>query len=127
MFADPPKACSTTRPSFITDFFKNEAGAKDGDFDFFLFPDINPSYTGAITAAGDLFGMFNDTPQAQSLIQYLLTAEAQQIWVENGGFISMNKNVPLDAYPDEISAVRPSCSRKPAPPSSTGRTSCRTQ
>jgi alpha-glucoside transport system substrate-binding protein len=47
--------------------------------------------------------MFNDTPQAQSLIRYLLTADAQQIWVERGGFISMNKNVPLDAYPDETS------------------------
>ena len=66
-------------------------------------PDISPDYTGAITTAGDLFGMFNDTPQAQSLIQYLLTAEAQQIWVERGGFISMNKNVPIDAYPDDTS------------------------
>ena len=35
-----------------------------------------------MTGGGDLFGMFNDTPQARSLIQYLLTPEAQQIWVE---------------------------------------------
>jgi len=56
-----------------------------------------------VTGGGDLFGMFNDTPQAQSMIQYLLTPEAQQIWVELGGFISANKNVPLDAYPDEVS------------------------
>jgi len=47
--------------------------------------------------------MFNDTPQARSLVQWLLTPEAQQIWVERGGFISGNKNVPLDAYPDEAS------------------------
>ena len=59
-----------------------------------------------MTGGGDLFGMFNDTPQARSLIQYLLTAEAQQIWVERGGFISANKGVSLDAYPDESS--RPS-------------------
>ena len=56
-----------------------------------------------MTGGGDLFGMFNDTPQAQSMIQYLLTPEAQQIWVEKGGFISANKNVPLEAYPDEVS------------------------
>ena len=37
------------------------------------------------------------------MIQYLLTPEAQQIWVEKGGFISANKNVPLEAYPDEVS------------------------
>jgi len=56
-----------------------------------------------VTGGGDLFGMFNDTPQARSLVQWLLTPEAQQIWVERGGFISMNKNVPADAYPDETS------------------------
>ena len=91
-------------------------------------PDINPDYTGAITTAGDLFGMFNDTPQAQSLIQYLLTAEAQQIWVERGGFISVNKNVPIDAYPDDTSPpFGRDPARRPAPPSSTARTSCRTR
>jgi len=103
MFADPPGCLLHHQASFITDFFKNEAGAKDGDFDFFVMPDINPDFSGAITTAGDLFGMFNDTPQAESLINYLLTPEAQQIWVERGGFISMNKNVPADAYPDETS------------------------
>ena len=48
-------------------------------------------------------GMFNDTPEARSLLEYLLTPEAQQIWVERGGFISANREVPLDAYPDEPS------------------------
>jgi alpha-glucoside transport system substrate-binding protein len=47
--------------------------------------------------------MFNDTPQARSLIQWLLTPEAQQIWVERGGFISGNNDVPLDVYPDDAS------------------------
>ena len=103
MFEDPAGCLLHHQASFITDFFKNEAGAEEGDFDFFVMPDINPEFSGAITTAGDLFGMFNDTPQAQSLINYLLTAEAQQIWVERGGFISMNKNVPIEAYPDDTS------------------------
>ena len=47
-----------------------------------------------VTSAGDLFGMFNDTPAAQSLISYLVTAEAQQIWVERGGALSANKERP---------------------------------
>ena len=54
-----------------------------------------------VTSAGDLFGMFNDTPAAQSLMAYLVTADAQQIWVERGGALSANKEVSLDAYPDE--------------------------
>jgi alpha-glucoside transport system substrate-binding protein len=103
MFATPAGCLFHHQASFITDFFKNEAGAKDGDFDFFPFPDINAQYTGAVTGGGDLVGMFNDTPQARSLIGWLLTPDAQSIWVKRGGFISGNKNVPVDAYPDASS------------------------
>jgi alpha-glucoside transport system substrate-binding protein len=103
MFADPPGCLLHHQASFITDFFKNEAKAQPTDYGFFPFPDIDTAFAGSITGGGDLFGMFNDTPQAQSLIQYMLTADAQKIWVERGGFISANKGVPLDAYPDEAS------------------------
>jgi alpha-glucoside transport system substrate-binding protein len=103
MFADPPGCLLHHQASFITSFFQDEANASPDDYDFFPFPDIDPAYAGSVTGGGDLFGMFNDTPQARSLMQYLLTPEAQQIWVERGGFISANKNVPVDAYPDEIS------------------------
>jgi alpha-glucoside transport system substrate-binding protein len=103
MFTDPPGCLLHHQASFITTFFQDEAGAEAEQYDFFPFPDIDPANSG-VTGAGDLFGMFNDTPQAQSMIQYLLTPEAQQIWVEAGGFISGNKNVPIEAYPDEVSA-----------------------
>ncbi len=103
MFAKPPGCLLHHQASFITDFFKNEAGAKDGDFDFFPFPDIDPANAGAVTGAGDLFGMFNDTKQARALINYLLTPEAQEIWVKRGGFISGNKNVAVASYPDPAS------------------------
>jgi alpha-glucoside transport system substrate-binding protein len=103
MFENPPGCLFHHQASFITDFFQNEAGAQPTDYDFFIMPNINEQYANAITGGGDLFGMFNDTPQARSLIQWLLTPEAQQIWVERGGFISGNRNVPLDAYPDESS------------------------
>jgi len=102
MFTDPAGCLLHHQASFITTFFESEAGATADQFDFFPFPDIDPANSG-VTGGGDLFGMFNDTPQAQSMIQYLLTPEAQQIWVEKGGFISANKNVPLEAYPDEVS------------------------
>ena len=102
MFTDPPGCLLHHQASFITTFFESEAGATADQFDFFPFPDIDPANSG-VTGGGDLFGMFNDTPQAQSMIQYLLTPEAQQIWVELGGFISANKNVPASAYPDEVS------------------------
>jgi alpha-glucoside transport system substrate-binding protein len=102
MFDDPPGCLFHHQASFITDFFANEAGAGADDYDFFRMPDINPDYSGAMVGAGDLFGMFNDTPQARALMEYLVTAEAQSIWVERGGAISGNTTVTN--YPDEISA-----------------------
>jgi alpha-glucoside transport system substrate-binding protein len=101
LFTDPPGCLFHHQASFITDFFKEQGGAADGDFDFFPMPDINTQYAGAFTGAGDLFGMFNDTPEARSLLAYLVTAEAQQIWVDRGGALSGNTSVAT--YPDEVS------------------------
>jgi alpha-glucoside transport system substrate-binding protein len=47
--------------------------------------------------------MFHDTPAAKSLMRYLVTAEAQDIWVAAGGALSANKNAT--SYPDDISAL----------------------
>lgn len=101
LFTTPSGCVFHHQASFITDFFKKQGGAKDGDFDFYPFPDINPQYSGAATGAGDLFGMFTDTPQSRALMQYLVTAEAQSIWVGRGGALSGNKNVTN--YPDDVS------------------------
>lgn len=101
MFSDPPGCLFHHQASFISEFFVNEGGATADQYDFFVMPEINPQYGGALTGAGDLFGMFNDTPQARALMRYLVTAEAQSIWVGIGGAISGNTTV--DNYPDEVS------------------------
>ena len=105
MFTDPPQCLFHHQASFMSDFLADpaRAGAAPEDFDFFVMPDIDPQFTGAVTGGGDLFGMFNDTPQARSLIEYLVSAEAQAIWAERGGFIAANTEVPADAYGDEPS------------------------
>lgn len=100
LFTDSPGCLFHHQASFITDFFKKQGGAKDGQFDFFRMPDVNSAYAGATTGAGDLFGMFNDTPQARALMAYLVTADAQKIWVQLGGALSANKNVT--EYPDDV-------------------------
>ncbi len=105
LFKTPPGCYLHHQASFITDFFvKNNPGVKPvDDFDFFGFPDINAQHAGSAEVAGDLFGMFNDTPQSRALIKYLTTPEAQDIWVKAGGAISPNKLVPINTYPDQIS------------------------
>jgi alpha-glucoside transport system substrate-binding protein len=102
LFADPPTCKFVHQASFISaDGFVKVSGATTDQFDFFVMPGINSEFAGAITGGGDEFGMFNDTPQARSLIEYLITPEAQAIWAGRGGFIAANRNVPESAYKDE--------------------------
>ena len=105
MFQNPPKCFMLNQASFITTFFTsaNPSLQPGTDFNFFPLPDVNSQFTGAHVVAGDSFSMFKDTPQARKLIQYLTTAQAQDIWVKRGGKLAVNKQVPLTDYPDVLS------------------------
>ena len=101
LFTDPPGCVVFHQASFITGLggFKDKTAGTD--YNFFPFPDINTEFAGSVEGAGDLFGMFHDTEPAKSLMKYLVTAEAQDIWVKIGGALSANKNAT--SYPDDIS------------------------
>lgn len=101
LFTQPADCLLHHQATFMTEFFKGNAGARDGEYDFFAFPTIDGRYANNVTGAGDLFGMFRDTPQSRALMSYLLTPEAQSIWVARGGALSVNARV--SDYPDEIS------------------------
>ncbi|HEX7021235.1 MAG TPA: ABC transporter substrate-binding protein [Trueperaceae bacterium] len=105
LFTDPPGCYMHHQASFITSFYtdNNPKLVAGEDFTFFPFPPFEAGSEQSVEIAGDLFGMFNDTPQARALINYLVTPEAQAIWVKRGGAISPNKGVPLDTYPDALS------------------------
>jgi alpha-glucoside transport system substrate-binding protein len=101
LFSDPPGCVVFHQASFITGLgaFKDKTAGTD--YNFFPFPDINTEFAGAVEGAGDLFGMFHDTEAAKSLMKYLVTKDAQDIWVKIGGALSANKNAT--SYPDDIS------------------------
>jgi alpha-glucoside transport system substrate-binding protein len=101
LFANPPGCELLHQASFITGFSQFKSHTAGTEYNFFPFPDIDPQYAGAVEGAGDLFGMFHNTPAAKSLMRYLVTAAAQDIWVKIGGALSANKNAT--DYPDEIS------------------------
>ena len=101
LFKTPPGCLFLHQASFITGLGGFKTATSGTDYNFFPFPDINAQYSGAVEGAGDLFGMFHDTPAARSLMAYLVTAPAQDIWVKLGGALSANKNAT--DYPDDIS------------------------
>ncbi|MBI3750256.1 MAG: extracellular solute-binding protein [Chloroflexi bacterium] len=106
LFTTPPGCLFHHQASFITSFFAkdNPTTVAGTDYKFFLMPDMNPAFSGAVTGGGDLLGMFNDTPQAKALMQYLITPQAQAIWpsIPASGALSGSKSVPLTAYPDDL-------------------------
>lgn len=104
LLADPPGCAFFQQASFMSGegaFAAKKAGI---DFSAFPFPAINPDYANAIEGAGDLFGMFHATDAAKSLMKYLVTADAQNIWVKRGGALSANKNAA--DYPDAFSKAQ---------------------
>lgn len=104
VFEEEPNCYLHRQASFITtnitDQFPDLVAGED--YNFFIFPPIEEEHGNPLLTAGDLFGMFNDTPQSRALMQYLVTADAQAIWAERGGFLSANRNVDPAVYPDDI-------------------------
>jgi alpha-glucoside transport system substrate-binding protein len=101
LFASPPGCVFLHQASFITGSGQFRSHRVGTDYNVFPFPDIDPKYAGALSGGGIPFGMVHNTPTARSLMKYLVTAEAQNIWVKKGGVLSANKNAT--SYPDEVS------------------------
>jgi alpha-glucoside transport system substrate-binding protein len=64
------------------------------------FPAIDGRFEDALVGAGDLFALLNDNPGGRDLIRYLVTGDAQSIWVRRGGALSGNMTVT--GYPDSV-------------------------
>jgi len=108
LFSDPPQAFMHYLGSFNSGFITDaslgfpEGLAPGEDFDFFPFPTIDPAFAGGITFDGNILMIFNADEATCAFAAWLASGEAQQIWVERGGFVSLNTDVPLDSYPTDL-------------------------
>ncbi len=103
-YDSPPKAYMDYLGDFLVGFITTQfpslvAGT---DYNFFTFPTITPAYAGAITGGADMLFALKDNNGTRQYMQYLSTAEAQEIWVKQGGKSSVNKAVPLSSYPNDV-------------------------
>ncbi len=106
-FEDSPRAAMYYLGAFTQGFISEQfpelvAGE---DYAFFPFPTIDPQYAGAVTGGANVVVLFNDSPTTRSLVEHLVSAEAQQIWVERGGFTSVNNQVSLNAYTNPLARL----------------------
>ncbi|MEU1948267.1 ABC transporter substrate-binding protein [Streptomyces sp. NPDC020125] len=101
--ADPPCALEH-QGSFIRSGYPHPEKA-DFTFSRSLLPDADRGST-AREVSGDFAAMFRDTPQAQELMRYLVSADAQRTWGRGTATKSThpffaNPDVPLDAQGDD--------------------------
>ena len=100
LFADPPGCLFLHQGSFMPAFFEADDLVAGTDFDFLPFPQLDRPER-AVIGAGDLFGVLTDDPSAGDLIRYLVSDEAQSIWVASGGSLSVDATIA--EYPDPVS------------------------
>ena len=101
LFNSPPGCLFLEQATFIANFFHQNKGVTAGtDFDFFAHPSMGKSeFDGNVNGFYDQFSMYNDTPAARQLLQYLATKDAQQIWANDGGTLGAIKTL---TYNDPI-------------------------
>jgi alpha-glucoside transport system substrate-binding protein len=82
---------ATFQPSFFAQTYPDlKAGV---DFDFFGHPSMgNSQFDGNYNGFYDNYAMYNNTPAARQLMQWMVTKDAQQIWASSGVSLSSNKN-----------------------------------
>ena len=112
MFTNPPRCYLDHEGSFTTGFYQQDTLSGSGrsahpqpgaDFNFISFPPLTSAGQGSEEVSADLAVMFHDTPAARKLIAYLTTPQAQLAWISRpGGALSVNRQVPLNAYPDPV-------------------------
>jgi alpha-glucoside transport system substrate-binding protein len=100
-FQDPPAAGMVHLGGFAAAFIRDRfpEAVPGVTYDFFPWPG------GAVTGGANIAYAFNSDPATCSFLSHIASAQAQQIWVERGGFTSVNKDVSLDAYPDDVSRM----------------------
>lgn len=82
--------------SFITTFEPFDANLDD--IDFFPFPETDGAAGSVDYAIMPANSPYQD--EAQQLVEFLASAEAQQIMVQEGGFLAPHSDVPDSAYSD---------------------------
>ncbi|MFG3436254.1 ABC transporter substrate-binding protein [Nonomuraea sp. NPDC047897] len=78
-----------------------QAGAKVGeDAKYFPFPKAGD--TAPVVLGGDVAVAMKDSPGAMALLEFLASKEGGEVWAKLPGYLSPNKNVSPDNYPDEL-------------------------
>jgi alpha-glucoside transport system substrate-binding protein len=106
LFTKPPRALMHRQATFIQGFIHKQSPdlVAGKDYDIFPFPPIDPSVGEAapILVGGDVINCFSRRPEVIEFAKFLISKEAQEIWVKELGELSSNKNTDPDLYTNPI-------------------------
>ncbi|WP_424529541.1 ABC transporter substrate-binding protein [Sphaerisporangium viridialbum] len=78
-----------------------QSGAKVGE-DAKIMPFPKAGDTAPVILGGDVAVAMKDSKGAMALLEYLASAEGGSVWAKNPGYLSPNRNVSPDNYPDDL-------------------------
>jgi alpha-glucoside transport system substrate-binding protein len=100
VFGEDPKASIVFEADFVAGVIAESTRAKVGEkARVFPFPRIGQA--SAVVSGGDTVVALTDEPGTQELMRFLASSEAASTWAELGGFVSPNRDVALEQYPDD--------------------------
>ena len=100
VFGPRPKSAMLAEADFVAvEINKLAIAAVGHEARFFEWPAVDDSPSSVVTA-GDLAVVLRDTPGAKALIAFLASPEAAAVAAARGGYLSANRSLDLDAYPD---------------------------
>ena len=106
LFTTPPHAFLHRQATFIQGFIrKQNPGLVAGiDYDVFPFPPINPKAAKGIPilVAGDVVNCFSNRPEVIEFAKFLISKEAQELWVQELNELSSNKHVDTALFKNPI-------------------------
>lgn len=109
VFGSPPTATMYFEGGWVQTFIEDHHPGLTPitDYNFFDFPLININYGKPVMGAADLAILFHDTQEAKSLIKYLATPQAAEIWAAlGGGYLSPNSGLDPSTYPDDLTRAQ---------------------
>lgn len=105
VYGKDQKAAMVYEGDFVAGIISGEFNRKvDDDADFFEFPPVGKDNQAPTISGGDAAVAMKGAKHkemAMSFIEYLASPKAAEIWAKQGGFLSPNINLNLNAYPDE--------------------------
>jgi alpha-glucoside transport system substrate-binding protein len=94
------KAAMVIEADFVAVSAVDAGATVGGDAKTFPFPKVGD--TAPVVLGGDVAVALKDSPGAMALIEFLASKEGGEIWAKLPGYLSANRNVSPDLYPDAL-------------------------